>query len=146
WRTDAASTVGSGVWIALAGLVLLHGTRRIRAAQYATSRRKAYRVGVKTNVYVDGIPGELVDISVGGAALRFPASSMPRTGLVELELPNAPAVKAEMVRVNADRDRDVDLASIKVVPGDWNAYRTMSLWMFDTTVDGIPVVARKQPV
>ena len=61
----ANSTVASGVWLALAALVLVSGTRRIRAAEYATSRRNAHRVAVHAPIYIDGVAGELVDISVG---------------------------------------------------------------------------------
>jgi cellulose synthase (UDP-forming) len=152
WRTGAGSTVASGMWLGLAGAVLCYGARRIRAAEYATSRRNAYRVPLSTEVYVDDFSGELVDISVGGAAVRFRHGYLPAIGLVQLQLPGAPAVKAELVRFSRESDTH-DLASIRVALNDWDGYRTLSLWMFHTPLGaveqlppGVPVIACTQPI
>jgi cellulose synthase (UDP-forming) len=75
WRTGAGSTVASGIWLALAGFVLLSGARRIRSANFATSRRNAHRVTFRTSIEIDDIEGDLVDVSVGGAAVRFPVGT-----------------------------------------------------------------------
>jgi len=152
WRTGTGSTVASGVWLALAGFVLYCGARRIRSASYATSRRNAYRVALRVAITIDGIEGELVDISVGGAAVRFPFGTLPEAGLVEFCLPGAKPIKMEMVRLGADRS-DHDNASLRVVGNDWAAYRTLSLWMFHTpsgAVGGlppdVPVIATLSPL
>ncbi len=150
WRTSTRSTVASGLWLALAGYVLYVGARRIRSAEYATSRRNAYRIAIHSTVDVDGFPGELVDISVGGAAVRFPEGMLPASGLVECTLPGAPAIKMEMVRTRARVDGH-ELASLRSLAGDWTAYKTMSLWLFHTppgALDlepGIPAIAIAQP-
>ena len=60
----------SGAWLALADMVLILGTRRIVDTDYSTSRRNAHRTAIRAAVAVDGVPGELVDISVGGVAVR----------------------------------------------------------------------------
>ena len=151
WRTGAGSTVASGVWLALAGFILLCGARRIRSADFATSRRNAYRVTLRTTIKIDHVEGDLVDISVGGAAVRFPPGSLPATGLVEFELPGASPIKMEMVRMREQTVRH-DLASLRVVNGDWEAFRSMSLWMFHTPSGavaglpaGVPVIATLAP-
>jgi cellulose synthase (UDP-forming) len=151
WRTSASSTVASGLWLGLAGAVLLFGTRRIRAAQYATSRRNAYRVELPTSVVVDDFSGSLVDVSVGGAAVKFRAGALPQVGLVTVEFPGCAAIKMELVRTRTAGDGS-ELASLRIVDHDWNGYRTMSLWMFHTPAGavpelpvGVPVVACLRP-
>jgi cellulose synthase (UDP-forming) len=152
WATSSRSTVASGVWLGLAGYVLAVGTRRIRDAAYATSRRNAYRIALSAEVEVDDAVGELVDVSVGGAAVRFAEGILPSHGLVECRLPGAPPLKMEMVRVRAD-ESGYELASMRAQPGDWNAFRTMSLWLFHTPAgalpslpDGVPAIAVTTPV
>jgi cellulose synthase (UDP-forming) len=137
WRTDAGSTVAAGVWLALAGGVLVCGTLRIRAAEYATSRRNAHRLPVRAQVTIDGVEGQLLDVSMGGAAVRFSAGVLSQAGLVEVELPGAPSMKMEMVRSRAD-DGVSELASLKINEADWRAYRTMSLWLFHTPAGALP--------
>jgi cellulose synthase (UDP-forming) len=149
WRTGVSSTVAAGLWLGLAAVVLLFGTARVRAAEYATSRRNAHRVAIRTDILIDGIPGELVDISVGGAAVRFPAGSLPHLGFVDFQLPGAGAIKMTMVRI-PQKSSDYELASLQAVQGDWAAIETMSLWMFHTPngavrslPPGAPVVAAR---
>jgi len=151
WRISAGSTMASGVWLGLAGLVLLFGARRIHAAEYATSRRNAYRVQIPTEVTVDHFSGMLIDISVGGAGVSFPPGRLPQAGLVSFDLPGADTIKMEMVRIRATPD-STEFGSLKLAENDWAGYRTMSLWMFHTPAHavpelphGIPVVAYAQP-
>lgn len=145
WHTSTASTVAAGMWLIVAGVVLLLGTRRIRAAQYATSRRNAHRILVRTNIAIDGIEGELVDISVGGAAVRFPADWLPDAGLVEFKLPGARAIKMSMVRI-PQQTTEYEVASLQVVNGDWAAYQAMSLWLFHTPPNAVPSLQAGVPV
>ncbi len=152
WRTGDGSTIASGVWLALAGFVLYCGARRIRSASFATSRRNAYRVSLDIPITIDGVDGALVDISVGGAAVRFGFGTLPSSGLVEFQLPGAEPIKMEMVRVRG-LGADHDLASLRSLGHDWAAYRTTSLWMFHTPIGavagletGVPVIATLAPV
>ncbi|MCU1658355.1 MAG: hypothetical protein JWO57_3011 [Pseudonocardiales bacterium] len=137
WRTSAESTVAAGVWIALAGAVLLFGTHRIRDAEYATSRRNAHRITIPTGILVDGVRGDLVDISIGGAAVRFPTGSLPNPGPVHVELPGSPPIKMTMAKL-PKQTFDDDYASLQVAPADWPAYHAMSLWLFHTPPDALP--------
>jgi cellulose synthase (UDP-forming) len=137
WRTGTDSTIAAGAWLGLAAIVLLFGTARIRSAGYATSRRNAHRIALRTGVAVDGIPGELVDISVGGAAVRFPAGSLPNLGLVEIELPGMRSIKMTMLRM-PQPSSEYEVASLQAVGGDWAAIRTMSLWLFHTPIGAVP--------
>jgi cellulose synthase (UDP-forming) len=145
WRTTGGSTTASGLWLGIAGLVLLFGAKRIRAAEYATSRRNAYRVELPTEVILDDFTGSLVDVSVGGAAVRFPAGTLPGSGLVSVELPGAAPMKMEMVRTRAQSDNE-ELASLRIAPDNWAAYRTMSLWMFHTPAYAVPQLPAGVPV
>jgi cellulose synthase (UDP-forming) len=137
WRTGTDSTIAAGAWLGLAAVVLLFGTARIRSAEYATSRRNAHRIALRTGVAVDGIPGELVDISVGGAAVRFPAGSLPNLGLVEIELPGMRSIKMTMLRM-PQPSSEYEVASLQAVGGDWAAIRTISLWLFHTPIGAVP--------
>ena len=145
WRTDTGSTTASGVWLGLAGVVLFLGARRIRAAQFATSRRNAYRVQLPTEVVVDDVTGTLVDVSVGGVAVRFPPGQLPRAGLATIELPGAPPIKMELVRMAAQHSTD-EFASLRIAADDWAAYKTMSLWMFHTPEHAVPELPVGVPV
>jgi cellulose synthase (UDP-forming) len=94
-------------------------------------------------VSIDGVAGELVDLSVGGAAVRFPHGSLPVDGTVELTLPGTAPVRMQVVRLRDDRAGH-HLASLRVREGDWTAYRIVSMWLFHTppgVVEGIPFPA-----
>lgn len=145
WRSDAATTVASSAWLVIAGIVLILGIRRIRAAQYATSRRDAYRVNLNTNVKLDGAPARLEDISIGGAAALITSDTVV-TGVVQLKLPGAAQFPLDVVRVTPD-DEGFAIASLRVRPGDWETYRAIALWLFHTPKGvpglepGVPAVA-----
>lgn len=137
WKTSAGSTLAAGAWLALAGVVLVLGTRRIRAAEFATSRRNAHRISVKAPVTIGGIRGDLVDISMGGAAVRFPSGVLREGTQIRLGLPGAEAVALDVVRVFRGPEGS-DTASLQAPDGDWATYRALSLWIFHTPGDAIP--------
>ncbi len=140
WRTTTAATVASASWLVLADIVLIMGTLRITDNDYATSRRNAHRTAINADVTLDGVVGRLIDISVGGVAIRFPEGTAPTTGAVELSLPNAEPVQMAMVRISQD-GLGSDVVSCRVVTDDWDGYRTLSRWLFHTppgTVAGLP--------
>ena len=87
WRPTPASTVASGLWILLAGVVLVCGLRRIRSPRFASTRRDAPRVPFAATVRVDSLVSKLIDISVGGASVCLPAGADRPSGQVELRLP-----------------------------------------------------------
>lgn len=141
WHSSGPGTVASGVWLLLAGTVLVMGTRRIQAAEYATSRRNAHRVALRAPVTLDGVDGELVDISLGGAAVRFPRGTVRTSSTLQLVLPGAAPVSMETVRVASTPGETSDVASLRIAFGDWAAYRAVALWLFHTpsgVVDGLP--------
>ncbi|WP_427132092.1 glycosyltransferase family 2 protein [Pseudarthrobacter sp. S9] len=151
WRTNPGSTVAAGVWLVLAGVVLVLGTRRIRAAEYATSRRNAHRLPLRVCVEIAGVRGDLLDISMGGASVRFPPGALPGTGTVLLTLPAAEPIALDVVRVMPGPG-GCQTASLRVREGDWQAYRALSLWLFHTPVGalpdfppGVPAIASLQP-
>lgn len=146
WRSNAEATVASGIWLVLGAAALFLGTSRIRAADYASSRRNAHRVAVHAPVAVDGVDGELVDVSVGGVAVRLPVRELPVGGGVTLVLPAAPPMQLELVRAVADPSSGGVVASLQVAAGDWAAHRALSLWMFHTPEDALAGWPRQVPV
>ncbi|MEV8150542.1 glycosyltransferase [Arthrobacter sp. NPDC080073] len=137
WASTPGSTVAAGSWLVLAAVVLLLGTRRIRAAEYATSRRNAHRIAVSATASIAGSTGELLDISVGGAAVRFPRGVLPGSGTVRLELPGQEPVALQIIRVTDGPDGS-QTASLKAAEQDWEAYRALSLWLFHTPAGALP--------
>ncbi|MCX2749788.1 glycosyltransferase [Arthrobacter sp. MI7-26] len=137
WRTSPGSTIAAGVWLVLAGVVLVLGTLRIRAAEFATSRRNAHRATINVPIVVEGVPGELLDISMGGAAVRVEADALPDAGRVHLVLPGAKPIALDIVRVWSTA-RQGRTASLQVREGDWNAYRSLALWLFHTPDNALP--------
>jgi cellulose synthase (UDP-forming) len=136
WRTDPASTVAATAWLGVAGIILVLGIRRIRAAQYATSRRDAYRVGLTTEVYVDGLPARLQDISMGGASVRL-SSNASVLNVVNLKLPGTTEIPLEVVRVTREPSGSL-IASLQIRPKDWKTYQVIALWLFHTPHGVIP--------
>lgn len=147
WRTSPESTIAASLWLALAGSVLLLGMARIRAERYATSRRRAHRFAVESTVCLDGVPGQIVDVSVNGLAARFPAGITMPSGLASIELPGCAPLKMEQVRTLGGANES-GLISLQIVDGDWASHAALSLWLFHTPTaavaslpDGVPVVA-----
>jgi len=122
WHVTPAAAAASGVWLILAGIVLVLAIRRIQSPDFSTSRRNAHRVPLSVAVSVNGIDGELTDISVGGAAARFPHGALSGLGAVVLVLPGQVMIKMKIVRVSPDGRGD-DNASLRVTAGDWATYR-----------------------
>lgn len=152
WRATAGATVASGIWLLLAGVGLLLGVVRVMSPAYATSRRNAHRIAVRAPVSLGDLEGELVDISVGGAAVRFPIGSPPITDDVQLTLPGAAPVRMSVIRTVTDAFQHADVVSLRVADGDWDGLRTLSLWLFDTPKGvleglppGVPAVAAVRP-
>jgi cellulose synthase (UDP-forming) len=151
WRATPGATVASGAWLLVAATTVAFGVRRIRAAEFASSRRNAHRFGVRATVSVDGAPSQLVDASVGGVAIRVPATEVPGAGLVQVGLPGMEPVKLSVVRA-IDGGSGDRIVSLQVLPGDWAAMRTLSLWLFHTPAgavsdlpDGVPAAASIEP-
>jgi cellulose synthase (UDP-forming) len=152
WRATPGATLASGAWLLVSATAVGLGARRIRAAEFASSRRNAHRFAVTADVTVDGYRTQLVDASVGGILVRLPAHDGPGAGLVELGLPGAAPVKLTMVRTKPGADTGDQLVSLRVQPGDWSAMRTLSLWLFHTPRGavrhlrpGVPVAASTAP-
>ena len=140
WHSTPTATVASGAWLALAGVVLLLGLRRITAEAYATSRRNAFRFPIRARIHLGDVPGELLDLSMGGAAVRFPAGALTGLDRTELRLPGADPIPMWIIRTRTGTNRS-EIASLKVGSHDWPAYRELSLWLFHTpsgAIDGLP--------
>ena len=145
WRPTPASTVASGLWILLAGVVLVCGLRRIRSPRFASTRRDAPRVPFAATVRVDSLVSKLIDISVGGASVCLPAGADRPSGQVELRLPGEPPIKMEVVPTIIRRDGDIIL-SLRVAEDDWESRRRLSLWLFHTPEGAVPELPAGVPV
>lgn len=147
WHPATGSTVAAGLWVLFATAVLIFGARRINSTQYATSRRNGYRVELDGAATVDGVPGQLLDVSVGGVAVILPGrAAAEMDGFVAVELPAAAPIRMRLIR--STRQDGISVASLSVASGDWDAYRALSLWLFHTPEDalgdvpaGVPAVA-----
>jgi cellulose synthase (UDP-forming) len=149
WRATPGATLASGIWLLLAGVGLVLGIKRVMSPAYATSRRNAHRIAVRAEVLLDGVAGELVDISVGGAAVAFPRGRRPVGGQVELTLPGAAPVR--MITTGTKSADRADIVSMRIEDGDWDSYRALSMWLFHTPAGvlrgiprGVPAVAAKR--
>ena len=145
WRADMSSTFAADVWVAAGLGVLVLGSQRIKSAHYATTRRNAHRISVSTPVTVSGVAADLVDISVGGAAVKFPSGTMPAGEIVELELPMAEPVRMVLTRLPQRAD-DFEFASLRCLGSDWRTLQVMALWMFHTPYDAVPSLPAGTPV
>ncbi len=141
WRATDGATVASGVWLLFACVGLVLGVVRVMSPAYATSRRNAHRIAVRAKVWLDGMEGDLVDISVGGAAVAFPRGSAPVADEVELTLPGAAPVRMITLTTVTRPEEQADVVPMRLVANDWEAYRTLSMWLFHTpsgVLDGVP--------
>ncbi len=138
WHTDPASTVASGVWLLVAAGVLLFGIFRIRAEEFATSRRDSHRIAVAADVRIDGVHGRLQDISLGGVAVRLIDGPLQPIGMgVRLDLPGAPPVTMDVVSL-VSSGAGARIVSLGVREADWETYRILSLWIFQTPEGILP--------
>jgi cellulose synthase (UDP-forming) len=105
---------------------------------------------VPSSVTVDGVEGELLVVSVGGAGVRVPAGAVASSGMVSLTLPGAEPIKLEVARIStgarADSSDAHEFASLRVAAGDWSAYGALSLWMFHTPSGAVPGLPPGVPV
>ena len=146
WHASPAATAASGAWLSLAGIVLVSGTLRIREDRFATSRRNAHRVMIAADVRLDDVAGRVLDLSMGGAAVRVPAGSIELGQTVKLFLPSSEPISMQVLRVTPRGpaqldDAAEDVLSLTIAPADWTAYQRMALWLFHTptgVVDGLP--------
>lgn len=138
WRTGPALTIAACSWLILAAIVLALGIRRIKAAKYSTSRRNAHRIIVPATVRLDGVAAELLDISVGGASVSLSHPVLAAgTRTVRFQLPGSQALDLEVVTLTQAMD-GTQTVTLQVKASDWDAYRTLSLWLFHTPEGAIP--------
>lgn len=143
WQSSLPSTVASASWIVVGDIALILAAVRIRRSLFASSRRSAHRFELAVPVTVQGQHGVLIDVSVGGLAVRFDADSPPR-GHVTVSLPGAASLVARSVS-----ERVVPggrIASYRIEPEDLASLRTMSLWLFHTPVEVFPGLPRGVPL
>ncbi|MCW2755337.1 MAG: hypothetical protein JWQ32_2748 [Marmoricola sp.] len=152
WRATPGATVASGIWLLIAATAVTLGVRRIRAVEYASSRRNAPRFTVNSTVTVNGFASELVDVSVGGMRARVPFWVLADQTHVQVEMRGARPLELLVVREERGAAPDEGLISLRTVPGDWAAMRTLSLWLFRTLPgavpglpDGVPAAASTVP-
>ena len=150
WAADASSTMASALWLAMVAGVLIGGVARIRATAFATSRRNAHRVAVRTTVAINGVQGELLDVSVGGARVRVPAGRVPSSGIVVLSLPGATPISVDVRRITLGdqpvADVEEEIVSLTVPPDGWDAFGALSQWIFHTPAGAVPGLPVGVPV
>ena len=89
--TVAWTAYGAAGWLAFNSVLVGAAIARVRSDRFAVDRRSAVRLRIGTPVTLDGRPGYIRDISMGGAQVRIPVDSNARPQLVggtrELGLP-----------------------------------------------------------
>lgn len=146
WRGTVGGSIASGLWLLLGAVVLLLGTRRIRSAEFASSRRNAHRFGLDVHALVDGEPCVVLDLSVGGASVRLDGPPPADGSMASLELPGADE-PVSLCLLRSRREGESSVLSLQVASGDWRSHRVLSLWLFHTPAglvpglpDGVPAV------
>jgi cellulose synthase (UDP-forming) len=128
WTAD-----GAALWALVNGGLLVAALARIRSERFATDRRSAVRVRVRSRVRLDECDGELVDVSVGGALVRCaaPPPVGPHTLVVAIEDEGEMRVRAVersrqgvgdggvlvSLRFDADQSREVGSLAAALVGG-----------------------------
>lgn len=138
WRATPGATVASGIWLLIAATTVALGVRRIRAVEFASSRRNSHRFTVPAMILANGRVSDLVDVSAGGISVRLPRPDGAEPDLVEVVLPGAEPVVLGWVRAVPDEQVGDCVVSLRVLPGDWAAMRTLSLWIFHTPDGAVP--------
>lgn len=67
---------GAMIWLVVNAGLLVAAIARVRSDHFATDRRSAVRLRVSGGVSLDEGPGELLDVSVGGALVRSPLAPL----------------------------------------------------------------------
>jgi cellulose synthase/poly-beta-1,6-N-acetylglucosamine synthase-like glycosyltransferase len=75
---------GAALWMVVNATLLVVGIRRIRSPQFAAERRASVRFPVRGEATLDGVPGDLQDISLTGAALTMRSPTLTRGQHVDL--------------------------------------------------------------
>lgn len=78
------TTVIPAFWVAVTCGFVLAGIRRIRDPRFSAERREAHRFPVRMPATLDGVPAQLVDVSLGGGQLRVWGLRAPVGSDVEL--------------------------------------------------------------
>ncbi len=78
----AWTAYGAAGWLAFNAVLVGAAIARVRSERFAVDRRAAVRLRIGAPVSLDGRPGYIRDISMGGAQVRIPASSSARPQLV----------------------------------------------------------------
>lgn len=138
WRATTGATVASASWLIIAAFALFLGMRRISSATYATSRRNAHRIAVEAPVIVGDMPGTLVDVSMGGAAISTAPGILPAAETLSLSLPGVAPVTLDVVRRITDPDDASERISLRVRQGDWATMHTLAMWLFHTPAGAVP--------
>ena len=144
WHTTPGA-VASAVWLLLAGGVLVMSIRADpgRGVRHLAAERPPGADPGRG----DRRPASPASWSTSRSAVRpsrFPQGLLPSAGTVELTLPGRRAGPDAGGPVCVASASGRDVASLRVVEGDWAAYRTISMWLFHTppgVVEGIPFPA-----
>jgi cellulose synthase (UDP-forming) len=65
------------LWLLVTGGFVGTAIVRIRSLRFGSERREGHRFPVSFPVTVDGLPGRMVDVSLGGAQVSVPGPSLP---------------------------------------------------------------------
>jgi cellulose synthase (UDP-forming) len=111
---------GGAAWAVLNLGFLVAAVRRISADRFAADRRRGVRLKINHHVLLDGFPGDLVDISTGGALVRcmvpVPAADDAPLGL-NIRLDGSPLTLLAQPRSQMPDAAGGALVALEFTPG-----------------------------
>jgi cellulose synthase (UDP-forming) len=116
-------------WISATLLLFVVAVRRIRDPRFSAERREAHRFPVRMAAALDGAPGQLVNVSLGGAEVRVWGAGAAVGGDVDLAI--AVPDRAEPVVLRATvRSRDGLVHRLQFVGRQWGPLAALSATAF----------------
>jgi len=131
---NPGAMIGAAVFLAANVALITVAVRRIRDERFAGERRASVRFPVSLRATVDGRPAQVVDLSLTGAKVELPGSSLhefgPPTG-VDLHIAAADTtLRAAPVAVRLRSDGTGLILGLQFVPGQRAAVRSLTRLLF----------------
>jgi cellulose synthase (UDP-forming) len=127
---------------------------RIRSARFSAERRDGHRFPVNYPARLDGLPGRLVDVSLGGAQLTVDGPGLP-IGADTLLAIWVPDRTEPIIMEVTIRSRQGDRHRVQFLDRDWRALAALSAtamgvgarrWASAVEEDALPVLPVREPV
>lgn len=131
---------GAAGWGVFNLALMIAAIQRVHADRFATERRGSTRVHVGVPLYLDGITGTLVDVSVGGALVRCASAIPPRNGhhWLDIDLGRSQISLSVDVRGEQQLGDGGALAMLCFAPDQEREIARLSTWLFGGQIEELP--------